>query len=151
MVVKARFAHTNLVARDWRLLAQFYISLFGCEARGPERDLSGEWLESLTGVSGAQLKGVHLSLPGHGHSGPTLEIFTYDPVVESLPSSPDRVGYGHVAFEVEDVPGALQAVLELGGQRLGGPVLTTVQGAGRLEVAYARDPEGNIVELQHWG
>lgn len=150
MAAGARFAHTNLVARDWRALAQFYVSVFGCEPRGPERDLCGPWLDSLTGLAGATIKGVHLGLPGHGGSGPTLEIFTYDPVAESPPGTPDRVGYGHIAFEVEDVAAALRAVLDHGGARLGGPVRTTVSGAGELEVAYVRDPEGNIVELQHW-
>jgi hypothetical protein len=27
---------------------------------------------------------------------------------------------------------------------------TEVKGVGVLRVVYARDPEGNIVELQHW-
>ena len=151
MTVEATYVHTNLVARDWRRLAAFYTAVFGCEVRGAERALHGAWLEVLTGLAGARLEGVHLGLPGHGDGGPTLEIFTYGETEESPAAGPNRVGYGHIAFRVDDVPAALRRILDNGGETLGGPVRTTVAGEGELEVAYARDPEGNIVELQRWG
>jgi catechol 2,3-dioxygenase-like lactoylglutathione lyase family enzyme len=37
-VIDARFGHVNLIARDWRSLADFYVRLFGCEAVPPEHD-----------------------------------------------------------------------------------------------------------------
>jgi catechol 2,3-dioxygenase-like lactoylglutathione lyase family enzyme len=151
VTVEATYVHTNLVARDWRRLAAFYTAVFGCEVRGAERALHGAWLEVLTGLAGARLEGVHLGLPGHGDGGPTLEIFTYAETEESPAAGPNRVGYGHIAFRVDDVPAALRRILDNGGETLGGPVRTTVAGEGELEVAYARDPEGNIVELQRWG
>jgi catechol 2,3-dioxygenase-like lactoylglutathione lyase family enzyme len=148
--VRCRYAHTNLVARDWRLLAAFYADVFGCEPLPPERDLRGEWLDEATGVPNAAVRGVHLRLPGHGESGPTLEIFTYDEVAGRPQPVANGAGYGHVAFEVDDVPAALQRMLDHGGSALGSVVRTTVDGAGELELTYARDPEGNIVELQSW-
>jgi catechol-2,3-dioxygenase len=33
-----RFAHTNLVARDWKALAAFYADVIGCEPLPPERE-----------------------------------------------------------------------------------------------------------------
>jgi predicted enzyme related to lactoylglutathione lyase len=128
-----RYAHTNLVARDWRRLARFYAFSFGCEPVGPERDQSGEWLESATGVPGAHRQGAHLSLPGHGDSGPTLEIFTYEHLVEGQMPVANGVGFGHIAFQVDDVAGALRRVLDNGGQRLGSISRTTVSGVGELE------------------
>ena len=77
MIGGARYVHTNLIARDWRALAAFYRSVFGCVDVPPERDYSGPGLEAGTGVSGAALRGIHLRLPGNGADGPTLEIFTY--------------------------------------------------------------------------
>jgi predicted enzyme related to lactoylglutathione lyase len=29
MPLKARYAHTNIVAKDWRKLAAFYVDIFG--------------------------------------------------------------------------------------------------------------------------
>jgi catechol 2,3-dioxygenase-like lactoylglutathione lyase family enzyme len=145
-----RFGHVNLVARDWRALAAFYEHVFGCEPSGAERDISGDWLERATGVRGAHVRGRHLRLPGHGSDGPTLEIFSYgEPAPQSHPTA-DRLGFGHLAFAVEDVPGTLERLLEAGGQRLGEVVHADVAGESRLEVVYARDPEGNILELQRW-
>ena len=38
-----KYAHTNLVAKDWRRPAAFYREVFGCVPVPPERDLCGEW------------------------------------------------------------------------------------------------------------
>src|SRR5262249_41837313 len=65
MSVRAKYVHTNLIARDWKRLVRFYIDVFGCEPRGPERDLSGSWLDRLTSLRNAHLRGIHLTLPGY--------------------------------------------------------------------------------------
>jgi len=63
---------------------------------------------------------------------------------------PNRVGFGHIAFLVDDLASVVEAVVDNGGEVLGGPVRTNVAELGELEVAYVRDPEGNIIELQRW-
>jgi catechol 2,3-dioxygenase-like lactoylglutathione lyase family enzyme len=140
--------HTNLVARDWRALASFYQRVFGCEPLPPERTLSGAWLEAATGVHGAQIRGIHLRLPGHGHSGPTLEVFQYDPQADAPEPAANRPGLGHLAFAVDDVEQAREAVLAAGGRGVGEVVSQEIPGAGTITFAYVRDPEGNIIELQ---
>ena len=146
-----RYVHTNIIADDWRRLARFYQDVFGCEQAGPERDLSGDWLEAATQVPGARLKGVHLRLPGHGDAGPSLEIFSYDHN-QGTPSPPaNRKGLGHIAFSVDNVEAMLSAVIRHGGTSVGALVRTEVPHAGSLTFVYARDPEGNIIELQKWG
>jgi predicted enzyme related to lactoylglutathione lyase len=97
---------------------------------------------------------VHLRLPGYGEHGPTLEIFQYDEILGrgdhgSAPAA-NRAGLGHLAFAVEDVPAACQAVLAAGGGMLGEIVSVEVAGAGWITFAYATDPEGNLIELQRW-
>lgn len=145
----ARYVHTNLVARDWRALADFYVAAFGCEPVPPARDLSGDWLDAATGLERARLRGIHLRLPGHGPQGPTLEIFSYDEATgRAGPPVANRLGYGHVAFAVDDVGAALERVVALGGAPLGAVSATTIEGVGELELVYAVDPEGNVVELQ---
>lgn len=146
----ARYGHTNLIAHDWRKLAAFYEQVFGCLPVPPARDQKGEWLERGTGVPDARLEGVHLRLPGHGAGGPTLEIFTYHETLPQDAPVANRAGYGHLAFAVDDVRQALAAVIEAGGAAVGEVVSTTVEGRGRIEFAYARDPEANIIELQRW-
>jgi catechol 2,3-dioxygenase-like lactoylglutathione lyase family enzyme len=149
VTIHARYVHTNLIARDWRTLARFYCELFGCLPVPPERDLSGPEMDGGTGIQGAHLLGMHLRLPGHGETGPTLEIFSYDPPAERLPAAVNRPGYGHVAFSVDDVAAAQEAVLAWGGAPIGEIVSVRV-GAGRVTWCYVTDPEGNALELQQW-
>jgi len=146
----ARYGHTNLIARDWRKLAAFYEQVFGCVPMPPGRDQQGEWLQRGTGVPDAHLQGMHLLLPGHGASGPTLEIYTYSQIIAQDEPVPNRAGYGHLAFVVDDVNQARAAVMEAGGSTVGQIVSTVVEGRGRIEFAYVRDPEANIIELQRW-
>jgi catechol 2,3-dioxygenase-like lactoylglutathione lyase family enzyme len=143
-----RYAHTNLVARDWQRLAGFYMEVFGCVPMPPERDLQGEWLDRATGLTGAHLRGIHLRLPGHGPDGPTLEVFQYDDSQPQTEATANRQGFGHIAFQVDDVSATLERVLTAGGSRLGEAVRAEIPGAGELELVYARDPEGNVIELQ---
>ena len=149
MRLKARYAHTNLVARDWRKLARFYEEVFGCTPVSPERDFSGPDLEAGTGVPGARLTGVHLRLPGFGEDGPKLEIFNYSLLEERPPTAVNRPGFGHIAFAVDDVAAAREAVLAAGGGTVGEVVTLDVAGP-KVTWCYITDPEGNVVELQSW-
>ena len=148
--MKARFAHLNLVARDWRKLAAFYERVFGCTPVPPERDLQGGWLEQATGLAGAHIRGLHLRLPGGGESGPTLEIFQYLPEGQATARAVNRPGFGHIAFAVQDVAAARQAVLAAGGGEVGPLTTVPVAGAGTITFVYLTDPEDNILELQRW-
>ena len=148
-MIPATYAHTNLIARDWRVLAAFYQTVFGCVPVPPERDLSGEDVERGSRVPGARLQGAHLRLPGHGESGPTLEIFTYNTLADAPPAAANRPGFGHIAFAVPDVPTARAAVLAAGGSSFG-EIVTTAAGYRTVTWVYVRDPEGNLVELHSW-
>lgn len=146
-----RFAHTNIIAADYQALAAFYVTVFDCEPVPPAREIAEPWLARGTGVPDAALVGVHLRLPGHGPRGPTLEIFQYrEALARPSPVAAHRPGFGHIAFEVEDVDAKLAQVVTHGGTILGDIVSAEVQGAGLITFVYATDPEGNIVELQRW-
>ena len=147
-MVNARFVHTNLIAQDWNKLAQFYQQVFDCTPVPPERDLAGQWVEDATGVTNAKIRGIHLRLPGHGDDGPTLEILQYNRHERRLRPAANRPGFQHIAFAVDDVEGAQDAVIAAGGGRLGKIVSVEIPGAGRVTVIYLTDPEGNIVEVQ---
>ena len=149
-MIQARFVHVNIIARDWRPLVAFYRRVFGMEIVPPLRDYSGPDLEAGTGVVGAALEGAHLRLPGLGPDGATLEIYQYTPELDAQPPAVNRPGFGHIAFAVQDVAAARDAVLDDGGSSVGEVVtLQTVDGR-RVTFAYVADPEGNILELQSW-
>ena len=146
--MKAKYKHTNIIARDWRVLSQFYQDVFGCVIVPPERDLSGAWLDKGTGVKNARLAGAHLRLPGYGDSGPTLEIYEYSHNEPKPDTAANREGIMHLAFEVDDVVQATSDVLSHGGSKVGDITSPEVEGSGLLSFVYLTDPEGNIIELQ---
>lgn len=152
--MKTKFSHVNLVSRDWRKLADFYIKVFDCRPKPPERNLSGEWLDKLTDLQDARIKGIHLILPGSGadgdSAGPTLEIFEYDRNKANTHKDINLEGFGHIAFAVENVEARLQLLLEHGGSTVGELIDTEIAGVGKISVVYAKDPEGNIIEIQKW-
>jgi catechol 2,3-dioxygenase-like lactoylglutathione lyase family enzyme len=149
-IAGVRFGHVNVIAHDWRRLAEFYQEAFGCEPVPPERNYAGRDLERGTAVPGATLRGVHLRLPGLGHRGPTLEIYTYGDNADNVVPTANRAGWGHIAFAVDDVPAAHEAVLAAGGAAVGEIVTLQTADGHSVTWCYVADPEGNLVELQHW-
>jgi catechol 2,3-dioxygenase-like lactoylglutathione lyase family enzyme len=150
MIQNARYVHTNIISRDWERLARFYETVFGCIRVLPGRDMSGEWIEKGTGVRGAHVHGAHLRLPGYDERGPTLEIFQYNIGTAGTLKPVNESGLAHIAFLMENVESALSEVLANGGSRLTEVVTKEIAGVGLLTFVYARDPDGNILELQSW-
>ncbi len=150
MSTQVKYVHTNLIAHDWRRLVAFYVRVFDCVPVPPERDLSGPVMEAGTGLKGAHLRGLHLRLPGYGESGPTLEIYTYTALAVEGMKTVNRPGFGHLAFQVEDIPAMRALVLAAGGSAVGEVVTTSIATGARVSWCYMTDPEGNILELQCW-
>ena len=145
-----RYIHTNLIARDPENLVLFYKNVLQCQSIGETRDLRGEWLDRLTGIPGAHIKGEHLLLPGYGTDRPTLEIFSYDNMKDTGAGCINQCGLAHLAFEVDDVEETLKRMIDAGGSQYGELVTTVYEDGRKALFVYALDPEGNIIELQSW-
>lgn len=150
MPIDAKYVHTNLIANDWKKLSLFYQDVFGLEPVPPERHYKGVDLEKGTGVKGSELHGVHLRMPGYGDNGPTLEIYTYTIQCKDQPRAVNRLGFGHIAFSVQDVSEAREIILQRGGNAIGEIVTLQTSIGTKVTWCYVTDPEGNIVELQSW-
>jgi predicted enzyme related to lactoylglutathione lyase len=147
---KGTFVHPNIVARDWKELARFYKEVFGLVEKPPERHLKGEWFERATDVKDADAEGIHLVLRDDCDPPITLEILQFIPITEGRKLNVNECGLAHLAFRIDDVKDALAKVIASGGSRSGEIVTKKIDGAGTVTFAYARDPEGNMIELQRW-
>jgi hypothetical protein len=83
-------------------------------------------------------------------NGPTLEILSYDNILEKNAPAANRLGFGHLAFEVDNVAKKRALILERGGIAIGEVVTVNIPHAGKLTWCYVTDPERNIIELQKW-
>ena len=69
-----RYAHVNIIARDWRRLCEFYEKVFDCEPWSSERDHHGAHIDALTKMPGIRVQGRHLRVPGHGPNARPLKF-----------------------------------------------------------------------------
>ena len=145
-----RYVHTNIIAKNASKLIDFYKTVFHCKSINEVRDLRGAWLDRLTGLNKAHITGEHLLLPGYGEAHPTLEIFSYDTLKEAIPTEINRPGIAHIAFEVDDVEATLKEIIGAGGSSVGELVTAPYPDGLEAVFVYAKDPEGNIIELQSW-
>lgn len=145
-----RYAHTNLIVNDLPSMISFYVEVLGCQHIGQARDLRGDWVDRLTGITNAHIFGEHFALPGYPEGGPTLELFSYDSVIPNTPGGVNASGFTHIAFAVDDVEQTLAAVLARGGRAIGEVVHANYADGRKATFVYATDPEGNILELQSW-
>lgn len=145
-----RYVHTNIIAKDWKKLSQFYQKVLHCRPINQERDLKGEWLDRLTGIPSVHIQGEHLLLPGYSEDHPTLEIFSYSQEEYDNSKRINNLGFGHLAFEVDDVRETLQEFIAEGGGQVGEMVEAVYPGPVKATFVYAKDMEGNIIELQSW-
>lgn len=148
--MSTKYAHTNIISKDCAKLADFYVTVFQCERAGKEYELYGDWLKEGANIKSAKLKGINLKLPGYEKEDPVLEIFQYDEMFEKAePVAANRKGFGHIAFQVDDVATTLEKMVSCGGRKLG-EIVNKEFRSGMLTFTYATDPEGNIIELQKW-
>ncbi len=140
-----QFSHINIIAKDWKAIAKFYTTVFSCTPLPDGDELAGPWIDRLTGIPGAKLRGVHLLLP---NSPIALEIFSYTDMVEQSQTYPNTQGFTHIAFTVDNLEEIVQKVLQQGGSLVGDVVEKSFPNSGTFALVYLRDPEGNIIELQ---
>lgn len=147
---RIRYIHAGLIAKDWKKLSEFYIKVFRCKPTGRYLNLTGEWINRLTAIDKVKIIGTHISLPGC-ENGETLEILEYKPgSFRNKTAQINNQGFSHIAFEVTELNDVLQKVIEYGGSQLGAVIENDYEGIGLLTLVFAKDPEGNIVEIQSW-
>ncbi|MCJ8507642.1 VOC family protein [Rhizobium lemnae] len=138
-------AHINLVARNVETLAAFYVNVMGCIVFRELRTLSGEHVSRGNGVSKSEIRTIWLKFPHLER--PLLEIHEHKVMHHRDEPKVNEPGFGHLAFQMENVGDALRKIIDAGGAQIG---QTTDFGtpANPYLIAYARDPEGNILELE---
>lgn len=115
------------------------------------RDLHGDWYQKATGLPGAHVRGVHMLLPGYGDDGPTIEFFTWVNPDGTPSANINGQGFGHIAFAVDDVEKTYEQLVRAGGSACGSLEEHYYESKGMtLTIVYAKDPDGNVVEIQKW-
>ncbi len=139
-----RYKHTNLIAKDWRALSGFYQRALNLTAIGQRRDLSASGWDRLTGIPGAHITGEHLKLPGRGRDAGDLFLRRGAPGCQGL----SRAGFAHIASRWTTYAGRWTGCWRRAAARRARVVSVEYPLDVTATFVYAKDPEGNLIELQ---
>lgn len=139
MIIATR--HTGIVVQDMEESLCFWRDVMGLQVSVDFRE-QGEFIDTVQGLSGVKLRMVKLSAP----DGSMIELLK-DDAHPTDPPEPNRMcdrGIRHVAFTVADVEDCWRALDNAGHETLSKPVVSP---DGKAKLFFARDPEGNLLEI----
>ena len=133
--------HTGIVVHDMKRSFHFWHDIMGLkvEVDGVEE---GEFIDKLQHLDGVKVHIIKLSAP----DGTLIELLRDEK--HPRPAPPKRelcdCGISHVAFTVADAETSWQVLREAGCEVLSAPLVSPDD---KAKVFFARDPEGNLIEL----
>ena len=140
-----KLAHINLVARDADALAAFYVNVLKCEPLREPRMLSGEKVSRGNGIENSEIYSIWLKFPALDR--PFLEIHEHKVMHDRGQPRVNEPGLGHLSFQMGDIRAVLSEIIQAGGSQIGDITDFGMKDKPYL-IVYARDPEGNILELE---
>jgi lactoylglutathione lyase len=136
--------HVGLNVSDLEASTAFYVNIAGFTIARPAVRVAGEWFDTLTHNSGAELDAVHLELEGF-----TLQLVQYHAAGGgAVPTGHNHIGNMHLCIHVDDVD-AKRAEVEAAGGYDPTPIVNVMNGATRS--FYIQDPDGVPVEFLQRG
>ena len=139
MILNTR--HVGIVVSDMQKSLHFWRDIMGLEVQIDFRE-KGDYIDTLQALEGVDLWMIKLTAP----DGSMVELLKDDAHPTPPPAANamcDR-GIRHMAYTVADVDAAFQTLTDHGCETLSTPT-TDPNGSARL--FFARDPEGNLLEL----
>ena len=135
--------HTGIVVRDAAVMQAFYCEAFGMKVIG-QIDSEAPPTGNHTGIPNSKRTLVFLGFPGNKH---LVELVYYiDPPAADGHLGKHQFGASHLCFTVDDLQADYERLTNLGVRFETEPKFSETPN-GRLGVIYARDPEGNWLEL----
>ena len=137
--------HTGITVSNLERALEFWQNVLGFEFSHRAHQ-SGEMVEQITGVKGAELKLAVVKAPG-GHKIELLEYLAPPDRKQHADLRPCDVGHVHVALMVDDLDAVLNTIAASGWEAAGKPqTLQSGPNAGK-RVLYVRDPDGTTIEF----
>src|SRR5437868_5845712 len=131
--------HAGISVRDLDRSIEFYCGLLGMELLAQDA-FGGQAMDRITRLTGARGRGAMLRAGGQ-----QVELFEFAVPAPKLQDSARPVcdhGISHVCIEVNDLPAEYERLKASGVEFHCAP-----QHFGDMQATYARDPDGNVVEL----
>ena len=137
-----RFDHVGITVANLDAATAFFVGL-GLEVEGTRMFIEGKFLDTVVGIPDSRTEIVMLRTPD---GGTRLELSSFvrpDHEPGSPSAMANELGLRNVAFEVDDLEGAVDRVAQDGYGLVGG--IGEYEHVWRM--AYVRGPDGMIVSL----
>ena len=133
--------HVGIVVKDMEKMLAFYRDFLGLAVQIDFCE-KGAFIDTVQDLDGVNLRMVKLALP----DGSLIELLCDEGHPIEAPNRRRMCDPGivHVAFTVEDVEKTYEAFTAQGLETLSPP---TTSPDGKARLFFARDPEGNLMEL----
>ena len=128
------FDRVYVNAVDIRRIAKFYVDVFGAsyvEPRDGQTPL----------INGKGTPELSVRTAEYAGQGPIITFMEHRAPAQ-VPLGPQDLGYAHICFETDDVAGLVARIVKHGGQ-----LLSQFDDPYKSPVIYAKDPDGNVVEV----
>jgi catechol 2,3-dioxygenase-like lactoylglutathione lyase family enzyme len=133
--------HVGMVVNDLEDAKAFFVDL-GFTATD-QTAVEGEWVGKVIGLQDVRSDIVMLQAPDGQVSIELSKFHQPEAVGGGQPPAANTLGLRHIAFQVEDLEGIVDA-LEQKGRKLVGEIQTY---ENSWKLCYVRGPEGVIIEL----
>jgi hypothetical protein len=124
------------------------MNVMKCESLREPKMVSGEKVSRGNGISNSEIYTIWLTFPELER--PFLEIHEHKVTHDRDQPRVNEPGFGHLSFQMEDISVVLAEIIQAGGAQIG-----EITDFGTPDkpflIAYARDPEGNVLELEQIG
>jgi len=133
--------HTGIVVKDMEKCLSFWRDTMGLKVVADFRE-EGEYIDTVQRLRGVKLHMIKLAAP----DGTMIELLRDEahPTTASGCNELCDLGIRHIAFTVEDAEITWRVLRERGHDVLSSPVVSP---DGKAKLFFARDPEGNLLEL----
>lgn len=140
--------HVNIVVADMERSLAFYVGLLGMRVTF-EVDLTGEWIDTVTGLSGVSARCVFCQPSGGGARFELLEYRLPPGVRFPENALAHTQGLRHVAIEVDNLDATYQRLADAGVNIVSPPVTVPFRIVNGIQkrLCYLHDPDGAIIEL----
>lgn len=137
--------HINVVVKDLQKAKQFFLNLGFVMQR--EGMLEGEWMDRLTGMRNVKAEYVGLSLAGDETNLELLHFVSYENLTTWDNDVPNKTGFRHMAFSVEDIQAVVDKL-----KKMGIEFYSEIQKYPdtNKKLCYFKGPEGIMLELAEY-
>ncbi|MBV9849927.1 MAG: VOC family protein [Armatimonadetes bacterium] len=145
-----RIDHINIVVADMARSRAFYADLLGMAVTF-EAELTGEWIETVTGLRGISAHCVWCQPPDGQMRLELLQYRTPPGVCLPQDSLANTQGLRHFALDVDDIQGWHARLSAAGVPFVSAPLPVPFPVAGGEKwICYGHDPDGVLIELAEY-